>query len=154
MDRPVERRTWEVYYVFQQYVIHYIERLKTQVSKYTRCQNECQNDREKLEKHPLKDYAGFKQSRYFCLRLVFLKAMKKANQIHQEGRTWPERLFSSPHSLLNIWTHLEGQVASPYSHYSSDRHVDDPFGYWRSYEVNEAGSRSVFLPMERLKLGN
>lgn len=75
MDRRVERGTWEVYYVFQQYVVHYIERLRSQVNKYVRSQNEGQDN----QTHPLKDYRVFRESRYFCLRLIFQKAMKKAN---------------------------------------------------------------------------
>lgn len=79
-----------------------------------------------------------------------MKALAGANDIQKMFKS----CCSTPTPLSNIWSKLGYDTpVSPYEQFFSDSDPNSQF-IWRTFETNEVGMRSIFNPMEKLKMAH
>ncbi|CAD8148836.1 unnamed protein product [Paramecium octaurelia] len=94
----------------------------------------------------------FRDNLPFLYRLIFGKALRKANEIwYSTHKSCWSDLLDEKIILRNIWDMLGMEPAAPYTQYFQ---LQNDFGkqMWRKYEINELKDRSEFNNMEKIKI--
>lgn len=88
----------------------------------------------------------FKQYEGLIYRLIAMKSLRDTNEAFDQYRGFWSKKFH----VKTLWNKFGmHDFISPWALFANNKHY---VSYWRQYETNELGSRSVFLQMERIKL--